>query len=111
MTWSAIMWNHSRVPRRTGFRQQRISAMFLKPFVDIVKEKLLAPQHPGQRLPHHIGRVFADTGRCYRPIEFVGLAPARLDDLRKPTAERFRGIGCCITEPQADNGGRSRTHA
>jgi hypothetical protein len=35
------------VPCRTGFRQQRISAMFLDPFVDIVKEKLLAPQHPG----------------------------------------------------------------
>jgi len=28
------------VPYRTGFRQQRISAMLLEPFVDIVEEVL-----------------------------------------------------------------------
>ena len=28
--------------------------MFLEPFVHIEEEVLLAPQHPGQRLPHHV---------------------------------------------------------
>jgi hypothetical protein len=34
------------VPRQAGFRRQRIGEMFLEPFVDIVEEMLLAPQHP-----------------------------------------------------------------
>jgi hypothetical protein len=51
--------------------------MFFEPFVDVVVKKLLAPQHPGQRLPHHIGRIFADAARRDRVIESVGLAPAR----------------------------------
>ena len=78
MTWSPIP-----VPRLAGLRQQRIGVMFLEPFVDVVEEMLLAPQHPTQRLPHHIGCVLAYTGWRYRPIELVGLAPARLHDLIK----------------------------
>ena len=73
---------------------------------DIEEEVLLAPQHPGQRLPHDIGRIFADTGRRDRPIELVGLAPARLEDLIEARAERFLGTGCGIAQPQSDNGGR-----
>ena len=65
---------------------------------------LLAPQHPGQSLPHHIGRIFADTGRRYRSVEFVGLAPARFKDLHKPRTKRFLTTTCDIGEPQADDG-------
>ena len=81
------------VPRTAGFRQQRIGPMFVEPFVEIVEEILLAPQHPGQSLPHHIGRIFAHPGRRYRPIELVGVAPARLENLSEPRAERFLGAG------------------
>jgi hypothetical protein len=80
--------------------------MLPQPHVDIEKEVLFAPQHPGQCLPHDIGRIFADTGRRYRPIERVGLTPARLDDLIEPPAERFLGTGCDIAQPQPDDGGR-----
>ena len=92
------------VPRSAGFRQQRIGTMFVEPFVEIVEEILLAPQHPGQSLPHHIGRIFADTGRRYRSVEFVGLAPARFKDLHKPRTKRFLTTTCDIGEPQADDG-------
>jgi hypothetical protein len=88
---------------------QRIDTVFLQPLVHIVKEKLLAPQHPGQRLPHHIGGVFADAGRRYRPIEVVGLMPARLEDLREPRAERCLDAGRHIAQPQPDNRGRPGT--
>ena len=59
-----------------GRRPHRIVAVFLEPFVGVVKEVLLAPQHPGQCLPHHTRLIFADAGRGYRLIERVGLAPA-----------------------------------
>src|SRR4051812_29971983 len=52
-----------------GRGPQRIDAMFLEPFIGIEKEVLLAPQHPGQRLPHYIGRIFADAGRCDRDCQ------------------------------------------
>jgi hypothetical protein len=68
--------------------------MFLKPFVDIVEEVLPAPQHPGQRLSHHIGGIFAETRRGYRPVEIVGLAPPRLDDLCELHSGRVLDVGC-----------------
>ena len=66
------------VAHLTGRRPHRIVAVFLEPFVGVVKEVLLAPQHPGQRLPHHTRLIFADAGRGYRSIECVSLAPALL---------------------------------
>jgi hypothetical protein len=57
-------------------RPSRIDVVLLEPFVYIVKEILLAPQHSGQRLPHHIGGIVTGAGRGYRPVELVSLAPA-----------------------------------
>ena len=34
--------------------------MLLEPLVGIEDIALLAPQHPGQRLSHHIGSIVAD---------------------------------------------------
>jgi hypothetical protein len=98
------------VPHLAGWLH-RVDAMFLEPFVNIEEEILFAPQHPGQRLPHHIRRIFADTGRRYRAIERIRLAPARLDDLREPPAERFLTTGCRIAQPQPDDGRRPRADA
>src|SRR5215472_9380584 len=80
-------------------RPSHIDAVLLEPFVYIVKEILLAPQHAGQRLSHHIGCIVAGTGRGDRPIELVGLAPARLEDLRKADAKWSRGRRCGIAQP------------
>ena len=90
------------VPHLAGWSHW-IDAVFLEPFVYIEEKVLFAPQHPGQRLPHYIGRIIADTCRRYRPIELVGLVLPRLDDLREPPAERFLGTGCGIGEPQPDD--------
>ena len=87
MTMVADHMEPLSVPRLAGFRQQRIGAMLLEPFVDVVEEMLLAPQHPGQRLPHHTGCVLAQMGRGHRPIKLVGFAPARLHYLIKFLAE------------------------
>ena len=82
--------------------------MFLEPFVGIVKEVLLAPQHPGQRLPHHTRLIFADAGRGYRLIERVGLVPALLDDLIELAAEGIPGGS--VAQPQPDDGGFAGAH-
>ena len=49
------------VPHLPAVRPHRIDAMFLEPFVHVETEVLLAPQHPGQRLAHDEGLIFADT--------------------------------------------------
>src|SRR5262249_2918061 len=91
-------------------RPSRIDPVLLEPFVYIVKEILLAPQHSGQRLAHHIGCVFSRTGWRYRPIELVGLTPARLEDVRESGAKGVRSAGRAIAEPQADDGSCPGTH-
>src|SRR6516164_8582985 len=80
-----------------------VGIVFHEPFIGMVKEILLAPQHPGQRLPHDIGRILAYAGRRYRPIKLVGLAPARLYDLIKFLAKRVPRYR--VAEPQADDSG------
>jgi hypothetical protein len=77
--------------------------VLLKPFVYVVKKVLLAPKHPGQCLTHHIGSIFADTSRRYRPIERVRLELASLDDLRELCAERFLGTWATLAQPQPDD--------
>jgi transposase len=66
------------VADRAGRWPHRIDTMFPEPLVDIKKEKLFAPQHPGQRLAHDIGRIFPDASRRDRLVELVGLAPAAI---------------------------------
>ena len=75
------------VAHLTGRGPHRIEAVFLEPFVGVVKEVLLAPQHPGQCLPHHLGLILADTGGSHRLIERVGLASTLIDDLIELSAE------------------------
>src|SRR5215831_19814750 len=92
-------------------RPSRIDAVLLEPFVYIVKEILLAPQHSGQRLSHHIGCIVAGTSRGDRLIELVGLAPARLEDLRKAGAKWSGCRRCGLAQPQPNDGGRPGTDA
>ena len=62
--------------------------MFFEPFVHVETEVLLAPQHPGQRLAHDAGPIFADTFRSDGVIELVRLALASLHDF----SEAVEGI-------------------
>ena len=70
-----------------GRRPHRVGAVLFEPFVGIVEEVLLTPQHPGQCLPHHIGGVFADLGRRYRLIKRIGVTSTLIDDLIELRAE------------------------
>src|SRR3954470_14825528 len=97
MTSSACRWNHSRL--RAGCGLHRVDAMFIKPLVGVEEEVLFAPQHPGQRLPHHIGGVVADAGRGDCTVEVVGLASALVDDLTELALERL--VCRSSAEPQA----------
>src|SRR5262245_976866 len=76
------------VPRHAGVRQQWVSAMLFKPFVDIIEKVLLAPEHSGQSLPHHIGCVLFDAWRRYRVVKLIRLAPPRFNGLTKEVTER-----------------------
>jgi hypothetical protein len=71
----------------------------------IEKEVLLAPQHPGQCLPHHIGLVCTGASGGYRLIERVGLLPALFYDLIELAAEVVNRHS--VAEPQGDHGGRA----
>ena len=85
-----------------------IKAMLLEPFIGIVKEVLLAPQHPGQCLPHHTGRVFVSAGRGDRLIERIGVASALVDNLGELPAERVAESG--VGQPQPDDRGFAGTN-
>ena len=77
------MWNHSlfRMKRPPGFIGSM--TMFREPFVHVEEEILLAPEHPGQRLAHDEGLIFADTVRGDGFVELIGLALAGLHDFSK----------------------------
>src|SRR6516225_972224 len=80
-----------------------VGIVFHEPFIGMVKEILLAPQHPGQRLSHHIGYVLAYAGGSYRPVKLVGLAPTRLYDLIKFLVKRVSQYR--VAQPQPDDSG------
>ena len=87
------MWNHSlfRIAWLAGLH--RIDAMFLEPFVHVETEVLLAPQHPGQRLPHDAGLIFADPSGVMASIEFIRVGSAGLQDFSKLLPERIACFG------------------
>ena len=72
------------VPHLPSSCPHRIDALFLEPLVGLQEGVLLAPEHAAQRLPHHIGFIFAELGRCDRLVELVGLAQARFKYLVEP---------------------------
>ena len=84
--------------------------MLLEPFVHVEEEKLLGPEHPGQRLAHDEGLIFADTGRSDGFVELIGLALAGLHDLSKALERIAHGGRRAVAQPQTDGGCLSCTH-
>ena len=85
---------------------ERVGVVLVKPVVSVEEKELLAPEHAGQRLPHHLGRVVARRRRRDRLVERVGLPKPVRENLVKLLSERFallvrRGLG----EPQANHFG------
>lgn len=57
------------VSHRPEWRPQRLDVVLTQPFIDLTKEILFAPQHPGKRLAHHIGDILTNARRCYGAIK------------------------------------------
>ncbi len=98
------------VSHRRCARFPRIDAMFLEPFRDIEEIVLLAPQHPGQGLPHHVRGVSADTGGRQMAVERVGLALALCQDSGEAVERIAEQIRRRIGQSQADDGGLPGAH-
>ena len=87
---------------------ERIRAVLFEPAVDVVVVELLRPQHPGQRLPHHVRGIGAERRRNDAGVERVGFLPARLEngvEGRAKGAVAMRRRGGQVAEAQAHGGG------
>src|SRR4030095_6902242 len=98
------------VAHLSAARPQRIQAMFCEPLVHVEEEILFAPEHPGQRLSHDAGCIFADTLRSNGAIELVRLAPATLHEFSKAVEGIAEGSRRQVTEPPTDRGRFPRAH-
>ena len=71
------------VPHEASAGLHRIDTVLLEPFVHVEEEILLGPEHPGQRLAHDQGLIFADAFRGDGFVELIGLALAGLHDFEQ----------------------------
>src|SRR5271157_335889 len=83
-----------------------VGVVLIKPVVAVEEEELLAPEHAGQRLAHHVGRVGTHRWRRDGPVKLVGFTKPVSKDLIKLFAKGFallvwRSLG----EPQANHYG------
>ena len=62
-----------RVPGVSISVMERVGVVLLQPAVTVEEEELLAPEHAGDGLAHHVGRVRRDRGRGHGPVELVRL--------------------------------------
>ena len=84
--------------------------MLLQPFPDIEEIVLLAPQHPGQGLAHHVGGVGADAGRRQAAVERVGFALARRQGIGEAVERTAGRVRRRIGQSQADDRGLPGAH-
>ena len=61
--------------------------VLLQPAVPVEEEELLAPQHAGQGLAHHVGCVRGDGRRGHGAVELVRLLEAGREGLGNPRPE------------------------
>ena len=62
-----------RVPGVSISGMQRVGVVLVQPVVTVEEEELLAPEHAGDGLAHHVGRVRGDRRRGHRAVELVRL--------------------------------------
>ena len=95
-----------RVPRVAISGMERVGVVLVQPVVAVEEEELLAPEHAGQRLAHHVGRVFTHRWRRDRLVKLIGFTKPVGEDFIKLLSEGFallvrRSFG----EPQANHFG------
>src|SRR5512147_2406768 len=85
---------------------ERVGVVLVQPVVTDKEEELLAPQHAGNGLAHHLGRVFTHRWRRDRLVKLIGFAKPVSEDFVKLLSEGLailvRGT---VGEPQANHFG------
>ena len=85
---------------------QRVGVVLVQPVVAVEEEELLAPEHAGQGLTHHVGRVGTHRWRRDRLVELVGFTQPVGKDLVERLAERLALlVQETAGEPQANHRG------
>ena len=51
------MWNHSEFREASISGMEGVGVVLVQPVVAVEEEELLAPEHAGEGLAHHVGRV------------------------------------------------------
>ena len=90
MMSSFSMWNHSEFREFAISGMERVGVVLVQPVVAVEEEELLAPEHAGEGLAHHVGRVRGDRWRGDRPVELVGFLQPGGEDLVKRLPEGMR---------------------
>ena len=75
------------VPEFATATVEGVRMVLLQPAVTVEEEELLAPQHPGDRLTHHLCRIRGHRRRGHRAIEVVRLLKPDSQDLVKLRAK------------------------
>ncbi len=88
-------------------RLRRVAA---KPVPDHVVVELLRPEHPRERLALDVSLVLREALRRDRPVELVGLAPARREDLVEVPADRRAVLYRRPAEAELHHDAPSRRH-
>ena len=70
-----------RVPGVAIAVMEWVGVVLVEPVVAIEEEELLAPQHAGEGLAHHVGRVLTHGWRRDRRVELVGLTKPGGEDV------------------------------
>ena len=76
-----------RVPGISKSGMEWVGVVLVQPVITVEEEELLAPEHAGNGLAHHVGRVRGDRGWGDGPVELVCLAEPGGQDLIKLLAE------------------------
>ena len=70
-----------------------IGVVFVEPVVAVEVEELLAPEHAGDRLAHHVGRILTHRWRRDRLVELIGFTEPVVEELVEIPAKRLRPSG------------------
>ena len=80
--------------------------VLVQPVVTVEEEELLAPEHAGDGLAHHVGRVFTHGWWRDRLVELIGFTKPLRKDFIKLLSEGFALlVRRTVGEPQANHFG------
>ena len=95
-----------RVPGMSVSGMERVGVVLVQPVVTVEEEELLAPEHAGDGLAHHVGRVFTHRWRRDRLVKLIGFTKPISEDFIKLLSEGFaRLVRRTVGEPQANHFG------